>query len=99
MEMFDAAVNVSPPKAARFAQQAANLVGHEFADLKLDGRVGPKTLAVINRVTSRYVNHLVGALNGYQFAFYDGLWKRRPDKYESFIRGWMLRCLPIEVRG
>jgi lysozyme family protein len=99
-ELFDTAVNVGVWRASRMAQYAANLVGWGITDKPLvgDGEIGLLTLARINDLSERYELHLVAAMNGYQFDHYVDLWHGSPDRFGSFVRGWMLRCLPpLEV--
>lgn len=91
-EVADTAVNTGPHQAGRFLQRALNVLnlrGSLYADLKVDGVVGVRTLKALQA----YLKHrdertLVKALNVLQGAFYIELAERR-EKDESFVYGWL----------
>lgn len=94
-ELFDTGVNMGVPRAAEFLQRSLNVLNQKarlFADLKVDGSIGPKTVEAL----IAYLNHrggqsgenvLLNMLNALQGAFYVQLAERR-EKDESFIYGW-----------
>ena len=95
-ELVDAGVNVGPPRAAEWLQRALNALnrqGRDYADVKVDGDVGPATLEALRAfvakrgATGRVV--LLRALNGYQAAHYLTLAERDP-RQETFVYGWLL---------
>lgn len=73
--VFDLAVNSGVGRAARFLQEA---VGAEP-----DGKVGPKTLALANRLPA---SELVLRIRNRRERFYRGL-----GTFATFGRGWMAR--------
>jgi len=90
-EVFDTAVNMDVVRAVRFLQVGFNVGrGEWYEDLLDDGKLGPKTLDVIQR----YLNHgdfktneeiLLNCMNGEQYIFYKGNPRRR------YFRGWFRR--------
>lgn len=91
-ELFDTAVNTGPVVAVRIAQQALNFLnknGYEFADMEVDGKMGPKTLSLINGY--KYERSLLKALNALQGHHYINLVLKDPTQ-EKFFRGWLERC-------
>ncbi len=102
-ELFDTAVNMGTGRAGEFLQTSLNLLTTE-ADLKVDGGIGPATLARLeNYLGDRGLNGvlvLVRMLNTCQGAFYMSLSERR-SKDEKFIFGWFLNRVSFktEYRG
>ena len=80
-------------RGAMILQQGANLMG---AHLHVDGIIGDKTIAAINRITEKYERQLYHALNGLQFVRYLELFKANPPKRGAFIKGWMMRLARFE---
>ena len=92
-ELLDTAVNIGRRRAVLILQRACRLLGDH--DLKADRVIGVKTISSTNQwVSSGYTTHLVAAMNGFQFDHYVELYHHDPDRWGSFIRGWMMRCLP-----
>jgi len=89
-ELFDSAVNCAPTRAARWLQQAMNMLSP--SDLLLvDGVIGPKTLTKVNTRVRNYGNvNLLKFLNGKQFRHYDELCERDPSQTANF-KGWLRR--------
>lgn len=86
-EVFDTAVHGGPPRAVRYLQRALNALVD--GDLRVDGRIGDKTLAALQwymRAREEYV--LVRTLNCLQGAYYIRLTERR-HKDRAFIYGWI----------
>jgi len=94
VEIFDTAVNGGLWRAAKIAQQAANLCykarGYGLF-LKEDGVFGPITRKAINDISRKYAENLDGMLNYFQAEFYMSLFDANPAKYGDFIIGWFRR--------
>jgi lysozyme family protein len=95
-ELFDTAVNQGVERAGTFLQRTLNVLNREgqmYADIEVDGRVGPVTIACLKEYLGRRraegVSVLLRALNCLQGAFYIELAERRP-KDERFVYGWLL---------
>lgn len=90
-EVVDTAVNMGPPRAGKFLQRslnALNNLGRLYGDLKVDGNVGPATIAALRGyLANRSEQTLVKMLNCLQGAYYVELAERR-EKDEKFINGW-----------
>jgi len=94
-EMFDTGVNMGPPVAIGFLQRALNALNRgatDHADLMIDGRIGPATLAAIDAFLAirRAVGEgvLVKAVDALQGERYIALAERRPAN-EAFLYGWL----------
>ncbi len=87
-ELFDSAVNCGVGAAARWLQQALNVVGDPARPLMVDGLVGPVTLRAANECS--HPRALLKALNGLQFMHYWDLVESDPAQ-TRFIRGWLRR--------
>ncbi len=85
-EMLDIAVNLGAGKAARFLQEAINLLFG--SDLPVDGVIGKKTIDAANMY--RYPAVLAKVLNGMQFEHYHKRVDTHPDQRE-FLRSWLAR--------
>lgn len=94
-ELFDTAVNCGVQRAGELFQRSLNVLnqrGARYADLHVDGRVGPMTLAALHDylrqrgTLGRVV--LLRALNALQGAFYIELAEKR-EKDEEFVFGWL----------
>lgn len=91
-EVVDMGVNTGTARATVFLQRALNVFNDRqrlYADLKVDGYLGPVTL----RALGEYLAHrsegvLVRALNCLQGAKYIELAERR-EKDERFVYGWL----------
>lgn len=83
---FDACVNCGTRQAGRFLQRAINTL-RGSAVLKVDGWIGPKTLAFIHAAESRAV---VRQMIDERAAFYNRLAERKPP-LRRFLRGWLNR--------
>jgi len=91
-ELFDTAVNVSPPRAIKFMQRALNIFNREqdlFPDLKVDGIIGSKTLNAISVIKIEDAK-LVFWMNIIQGCYYLKITERN-SKFEAFPRGWIKR--------
>lgn len=92
-ELFEAAVNVSPARAAKMFQNAINYCRTSWWEpIRVDGKIGPVTLEKARAlITSGYELPLYKAMNGEQYIWY----KTIDDPNHS--RGWTRR-LPGEER-
>ena len=81
---FDMCVNQGRGRAVKILQQAANAKG---AGLKVDGGMGPKTLAAMNCVE-------LDRVRAYRVKYYADLVTRKPD-LEKFYFGWFRRALEV----
>ena len=81
---FDMCVNQGRGRAVKILQQSANAKG---ADLKVDGGMGPKTIASMDGVELQRVR-------AYRVKYYADLVTRKPD-LERFYFGWFRRALEV----
>ena len=81
---FDMCVNQGRGRAVKILQKAANAKG---ADLKVDGGMGPKTIAAMNGVE-------LDRVRAYRVKYYADLVTRKPD-LEKFYFGWFRRALEV----
>jgi lysozyme family protein len=83
--LFDSGVNCGTGSAAKWLQKSCNKLG---ANLKIDGRIGPKTINACLALPHRKVlDHIIA----YRLDRYFNLTKRHPTQMR-FIRGWMRRA-------
>ena len=94
-ELFDTGVNMGPAVAVTFLQRALTALNRgasDYPDLVPDGRVGPATLAALDRFLAvRGANGetvLLRALDALQGERYLRLAERRPAN-EAFLYGWL----------
>ena len=83
---FDMCVNQGKGRAVKILQRAANAKG---ASLKVDGGLGPKTLAAIEDS-----NVELQRVRSYRVKYYADLVTRKPD-LEKFYYGWFKRALEV----
>lgn len=95
-EMFDTGVNMGPAVATGFLQRALNALnrnGRDFADLAVDRRIGPRTLAALGGFVDERgrsgENVLLKAMEALQGARYIDLAESRPAN-EAFLYGWLV---------
>ena len=81
---FDMCVNQGRGRAVKILQQAANAKG---AGLKVDGGMGPMTIAAVDGVEPERVR-------AYRVKYYADLVTRKPD-LEKFYFGWFRRALEV----
>ena len=94
-ELFDTAVNMGPETAIGFLQRALNALnrnGRDYADIAVDRRIGPATLAALAGFLSARGKAgeavLVKALDALQGERYVRLAEARPAN-EAFLYGWL----------
>ena len=93
-ELADTSVNMGAPRAGEFLQRSLNVLnrnGRDYPDLRVDGKIGNKTLialrAYLNKRGIAGERVLYKMLNALQGAFYVKLAERR-SKDERFVYGW-----------
>lgn len=99
-ELFDTAVNQGVATAAKYLQQAVNLLNQNgllYKDLKEDGNLGAVTLAAYQAIVLHYRSKygqaaieatILKALNGLQFERYRDICANDPTQ-ETFFFGWV----------
>ena len=81
---FDMCVNQGRSRAVRIMQRAANAKG---ANLKVDGGMGPKTIAAMDGVE-------LDRVRAYRVKYYADLVTRKTD-LEKFYFGWFRRAIEV----
>lgn len=100
-ELLDTGVNMGVETAGRFLQRCLNVLNQEaklFADLKVDGDIGPASLLALAKYLSARKTDgervLLTALNCLQGARYIEIAEARPSQ-EAFIFGWIRNRVTI----
>lgn len=88
-KIFDIAVNTGSRQAWRIVQRACNTECEPGDELEVDGKVGPKTLGIVNAIGQK---KLIDAIRKEQLAFYENLVERKPS-LAVFLNGWTNRAL------
>ena len=98
-ELFDTGVNMGPPIAAGFLQRALNALNRgerDYADIVVDRRIGPRTLAALRGFLARRGAAgeavLLKAIEALQGERYLALAEHRPAN-EAFLYGWLANRL------
>jgi lysozyme family protein len=88
--VLDMAVNMGPRGAVKIAQRAYNglVKDDDETKLKVDGKLGPKTRAALDRFDPV---EMMAALRAEHAEFYRQLVKRNPN-LEVFLAGWLRRA-------
>lgn len=92
---FDTAVNSSTDRAVKILQQTIN--DFAFADIKVDGDFGPKTLATLSEVLEE--NDQVGIINTYllhRCLFLNNILEKNKDQIK-WLRGWIERVEALKL--
>jgi len=88
-ELFDTAVNCGIVITGKNLQEAFNvLFSPPEPALKIDGKIGPKTITATNFQLPRYEMALWKACNGEQYIHYKNLKISNPGYASRYIRGW-----------
>ena len=94
-ELFDTGVNCGTATASMMLQRVLNVMNNQaklYADLKVDGAIGPATLTALDRYLAKRGKEgegvMLTALNCIQGERYIDLAERR-QKDESFVYGWI----------
>ncbi|MCC2632123.1 MAG: hypothetical protein K0S48_9 [Ramlibacter sp.] len=102
-ELVDTGVNMGPARPAMFFQRCLNVFnanGSRYADLFVDGRIGPATVAALRAYLQwrgaggKAV--MLRALNSLQGSFYIELAEARP-KDEAFVYGQILHRVQVDA--
>lgn len=95
-ELFDTGVNCGPTTASQFLQRALNALndcGKLYADIAVDGALGPASLTALRTYIEKRGKPgetvLLRALNALQGHHYLTLAERKPSQ-ERFMFGWFL---------
>jgi lysozyme family protein len=92
MEMFDTGVNMGVGRAAKFLQESLNYLnrnGSLFADLVVDGKIGPASLNALAKVKNDE-QILLTMMNVCQGRHYMEYMRKSPTQ-EKYARGWFKR--------
>lgn len=101
-ELFDTGVNMGTQIAAKFLQQSLNALnnqGKDYADLVVDGSIGPATITALKGLITRRGEEdadtvLLKALNCLQGARYLTITESRPTN-EAFLFGWLMNRVDL----
>lgn len=100
-EVVDTGVSTGTGTAGTILQRALNVLnlrGKLYPDLKVDGAIGPVTLAALRGyLAAREEATLLTALNCLQGAYYIELAERR-EKDERFVYGWLRNRVVIPCK-
>lgn len=91
LELFDTAVNMGNKPAAQIIQRALNVLnrqGKDYPDTRLDGNIGPATVALVNNFKNPRL--LYDVMNTLQGARYVQICEADPTQ-ERFMHGWLTR--------
>jgi lysozyme family protein len=98
-ELFDTGVNMGPAVAAGFLQRALNALNRgatDYADIPVDRRIGPATVAALKGFIERRGETgetvLLKAIEALQGERYLRLAEQRPAN-EAFLYGWLANRL------
>ena len=94
-ELFDTGVNMGPAVAVRFLQRALNALnrnGRDYADIVIDGALGPATVQALRQYRDARGKAgemvLLKAVDALQGERYIALAEVRPAN-EAFVYGWL----------
>lgn len=100
-ELFDTGYNMGIAVVGRFFQTALNALNQQqrfYHDVKVDGLVGPMTVAAVRKYAAIRgrdgVTVMLRALNSFQCVRYISIAGADP-KQESFVFGWILQRVEI----
>lgn len=101
-ELFDTAVNQGVQPASEYLQKALNLLNENqslYPDLKVDGKIGQKTIFAYHTYMNTYLRSsrskeknikvLLKIMNAYQLKRYLDIVEVNPSQ-EKFVYGWLL---------
>lgn len=95
-QVFDTGVNQGVARSIRYLQEGLNLLnrdGKNYADLKIDGKLGNQTLSTLKEflnLENDQPDYLLKTLNVLQASFYIDI-MRRDTTQQRFARGWLNR--------
>lgn len=95
-QVFDTGVNQGVARSVRYLQEGLNLLNRDqknYADIKIDGKLGDQTLATLGEflmLEKNQPDYLLKILNLMQASFYIDI-MRRDSTQERFARGWLNR--------
>ncbi len=95
IELFDTGINAGTGTASAFLQRALNALNRnasDYADIQVDRRIGPATLAALKQFQTvrgpKSETVLLRAIEALQGALYMRLAETRPSQ-EAFLYGWL----------
>jgi lysozyme family protein len=104
-ELLDTGVNAGTGTAGMMFQRALNVLNRgarDYADIRVDGAIGPGTArafaAFLKRNGAHAETRMLKALNCLQGAFYLELAERR-EKDERFVNGWLDNRVALPRQG
>lgn len=92
-KLYDIGVNMGTGRSGLFVQRCLNVMnrnGTTFSDLKLDGQIGAKTVAIINSLPTSDLYMLWKLINALQGEKYIAICEANRSQ-ETFIRSWASR--------
>lgn len=89
--LYDAAVNCGCKQAVKFSQRGFNACPTRLAPLVVDGLMGPKTLAALEKDTDCLTRKILDARRD----FYRTLAANKPSQ-KVFLKGWLNRVNDLE---
>ncbi len=94
--LYDSAVNMGEPRAARLLQESCNVVGEAhldvFTPLMVDGVVGRKTCALAKSLQEAGLDFYTARMCVRQrVQFYVKIVQKNPQR-SVFLQGWKNRC-------
>jgi len=96
VELFDCAFHHGSPRGVMILQEGLSLLNRDqrlFADLALDGVIGGKTFAALQRIKqANDIDDLIKAMRLVRGAFIIDILRRYPER-ERFARGWFDRII------
>lgn len=98
-EIFEAGVNSGIFPVSRYVQRAVNVfnrTGKDWADIKVDGQIGPNTVKIINIASSKRKLNLWKALNVFQGMRYIEIAEKYPNQ-ELNINGWFSKRVELQA--
>ena len=90
-ELFEAGINMNHEVVVEFLQMALNATnrnGRDYPDIDEDGKMGPKTLSVLNEHPRPA--QVLKLLNCQQGVYYMNITRKKPSQ-EKFMTSWLSR--------
>lgn len=88
--VFDFGVNAGVGASGRLLQRSANVLTRDGSSIKVDGAIGPASLAAITKILSSDEKVFVVVFNALRANHYISITESRPVN-RKYIRGWLNR--------